>query len=333
MVSRMLPRTRQLGGVLAALVMSVVHAPAAVAPSTETEIARAIEQLGAPDFRTRERATRLLWEAGRAAEAALQKAVESADPEVALRARELLTNLKYGIRPDTPPQIRELAVRYHASEPDGRMSVVTRLLEQGDAAFEALSALAAAETDLEARVYIFTPVLERASQSIQELIHKDTLVEKQVADAIRLVRLAMVVLPEDLIIALEVVPRLDELAKRKDADELFAQAFSYHKKLCDESPRDADRHNNLAWLCAIARRRLDEALAHAQKAVGLERANPMYLDTLAEVHFQRGNQKEAIELMKKCIQLDPDTEYYRLQLRRFEQGATHTRPPVTMTRW
>ena len=44
------------------------------------------------------------------------------------------------------------------------------------------------------------------------------------------------------------------------------------------------------------------------------------LDTLAEVHFQRGDRDQALQLMKKCIELDPKNRYFRDQLKRFEAG-------------
>ncbi len=38
------------------------------------------------------------------------------------------------------------------------------------------------------------------------------------------------------------------------------------------------------------------------------------------VHFQRGEKDKALELMKKCVELEPQTEYFRKQLKRFEAG-------------
>ena len=45
-----------------------------------------------------------------------------------------------------------------------------------------------------------------------------------------------------------------------------------------------------------------------------------YLDTLAEVHFQRGDKDDAIALMKRVIKLAPDNKFYPAQLRRMEAG-------------
>ena len=44
------------------------------------------------------------------------------------------------------------------------------------------------------------------------------------------------------------------------------------------------------------------------------------LDTLAEVHFQRGEKDKAREIMQRCIALEGKTAYFRKQLARFEAG-------------
>src|SRR5438128_1515695 len=91
---------------LACAATSIGQQPAA-APANE-QIARAVEELGAPRFEEREAATDLLWKAGPAAEAALAQAAKSNDPEVRTRATALLNKLWLGIRPDTPPEMLAL---------------------------------------------------------------------------------------------------------------------------------------------------------------------------------------------------------------------------------
>jgi hypothetical protein len=84
--------------------------------------------------------------------------------------------------------------------------------------------------------------------------------------------------------------------------------------------RWARGHNDLAWLCARCRRHLDQGLTHAQTAVALAPTSAPYLDTLAEVHFPRGDQAKAIELMQRCLELVPGRDFYRGQLKRFQAG-------------
>ena len=55
-------------------------------------------------------------------------------------------------------------------------------------------------------------------------------------------------------------------------------------------------------------------------AVHLSPENAGYLDTLAEVLFQRGEQAEALRLIRRCVELAPTREYFRRQLKRIEAG-------------
>ncbi len=121
-------------------------------------------------------------------------------------------------------------------------------------------------------------------------------------------------------LAIDVVPALEKAGRKKEAAELFARTLDVHEKVCREHPNCAHAHNGAAWVSAGCKRNLDSALKHALKAVELAPENPSYLDTLAEVYFQRGDQARAIELQKKAIQLEPHLVTYRLQLKRIQAG-------------
>ena len=43
-----------------------------------------------------------------------------------------------------------------------------------------------------------------------------------------------------------------------------------------------------------------------------------YIDTLSEIFYVQGNTQNAIENIKKAIQLDPDDAYYKQQLWKFK---------------
>ena len=58
-------------------------------------------------------------------------------------------------------------------------------------------------------------------------------------------------------------------------------------------------------------------LRDALNRVGRYKA--MYIDTLAEVHFRRGDRKKAIQLAEQCIKLEPDDEHFTKQLKRFRE--------------
>jgi hypothetical protein len=83
-----------------------------------------------------------------------------------------------------------------------------------------------------------------------------------------------------------------------------------------------------AWLCARTRRSLSAGLEHARQAVKQAPENAHYRDTLAETLFQSGRRDEAVAEMKQCIQLDPVRPYYRRQLKRMQEAAPATEPPL-----
>ena len=95
------------------------------APTAE-EIEQAVIDLGSDLFERRQAASRLLWRAGRDAMDAVRRATKSEDPEVALRARRIYENFKYGIFPDTPPAARVLLRQFR----DGDENVKRKAFEQ-----------------------------------------------------------------------------------------------------------------------------------------------------------------------------------------------------------
>ena len=103
--------------------------PPADAP-TPQQIAQAIEELGDDDFGVRQQASLKLWRAGQAAEKELWTAAESVDPEVAMRARRILRNFRYGIYPDTPDDVLQSINQFRFGAEDARQAVLRQLVEK-----------------------------------------------------------------------------------------------------------------------------------------------------------------------------------------------------------
>jgi tetratricopeptide (TPR) repeat protein len=108
---------------LAALVLLVAADPDA--------IERAVRDLGADDYATREKASAFLWKAGPPAEPSLRRALESGDAEVVARARDLLDKVLFGITPDTPKRLAALAARARSASASAWPGIVGELLEEG----------------------------------------------------------------------------------------------------------------------------------------------------------------------------------------------------------
>ncbi|MBP90070.1 MAG: hypothetical protein CMJ64_25740 [Planctomycetaceae bacterium] len=161
---------------------------------------------------------------------------------------------------------------------------------------------------------------------IPHLVHrsraKGLLAQGNASGAILEVRHCQQIWPGELNVVEECIPLLDAGGRKADADELFTEAYSRIEKTCRLFPNSALHHNNLAWLAAKCQRRLDKALIHVERALELAPDSAQYIDTLAEVHFQRGDIDEAIEQAERCIELEPDTEFYQQQLKRFEEAKS-----------
>jgi predicted Zn-dependent protease len=173
--------------------------------------------------------------------------------------------------------------------------------------------------------YLNVPALVHRLRAAGELAAGRT------AAARREIALAQAAQPGRVDLAILLVPLLERAGCHKDADRLYADTLAIYEKLCREFPRCAGAHNSAAWLSACCRRNLDAALAHATKAVELTPDTTAYLDTLAEVHFQRGDKDRAIGVQKKVIDLDPNRHYFRKQLRRLEAGDPAAERPAQDT--
>jgi len=149
----------------------------------------------------------------------------------------------------------------------------------------------------------------------------------RVKECIQEAERAEVVAPADVDLAITLCPQLSRAGQAAEADRLYRRMFDLRKKVSAEYPRSAELHNDLAWLAVRCHRDLDEALAHARRAVELAAEHPEFIDTLAEAQFQNGNRSEAIENARRCVRLDPRREYYKKQLARMEKGDPSAEVP------
>ncbi len=159
--------------------------------------------------------------------------------------------------------------------------------------------------------------LLRVPHNVAKLQASTLLAKGQASDAVNTLAQAQSILIDDVQLPIEFWSRLEQADQRAAAEKLFETAFAQLDETCRLFPRSAMHHNNLAWLGGKCRRRLDEALAHAQQAIELRKDFAPYLDTLAEVHFQRGSRDEALKIARRCVELDPINPLYKQQIERF----------------
>jgi tetratricopeptide (TPR) repeat protein len=139
--------------------------------------------------------------------------------------------------------------------------------------------------------------------------------DEAVADA----RAGLAVLPGNVEMAIGLVPDLDRAGKKKEADEIYGKVKEAFVSALETYGTSADLRNSVAWTMVNCNRDLDEALAHATKAVELLPKTAGYIDTLAEVYFRKKDRTKALEFMKQCAALEPTNPYFRKQLERFEK--------------
>lgn len=82
-------------------------------------------------------------------------------------------------------------------------------------------------------------------------------------------------------------------------------------------PTDFATANNLAWVAAISKRHLDDALRWSRAAVDGHPDSVIYRDTLAEVLFAIGRFKEATVVERACLLDDQDDWHVHQQIERF----------------
>lgn len=172
----------------------------------------------------------------------------------------------------------------------------------------------------------------RITHRVHALRATGLLGDGRIEDAVREVELAGRILPGDVDLPIAIVTRLGSLGRAKEADEIFTRVWDAHERVCHDYPGSAGHHNAAAWLAARCRRKLDAALTHARRAVELVPDKAIYLDTLAEVHFQRGETDRAVEFAKRCTKLEPAEPYYRDQQARYVRGDATADLPAASTR-
>ncbi|MCA9144586.1 MAG: hypothetical protein H6821_12695 [Planctomycetaceae bacterium] len=227
--------------------------PSSDAPTTEPRLAPqavslAIEQLGAPDFEVRQRATMFLWQAGRAIEPALRRATESKNREVRLRAKSILDDFHYGVFADTPEDVAAIIRRYRREEPKTREVLWEQILSH--ASIETLIAITNNEPTAAQRQQVLER-LEREGQ-VEEAV---TLAEKWRGEYGS---------PEDL-------AKLDEFIRKQVPYFLAKRQFEKSESLLEQSATDSPGIRNWAaflFLRGELDEKIDELNAQLVEATG-----------------------------------------------------------------
>jgi len=171
---------------------------------------------------------------------------------------------------------------------------------------------------------------ERNYVTVPHLMHKTRAIgllrSGKIDEALAQVKICESIIPGDTDLAIALVPLLEKTGHKKEADELFSRTLAIHERLCTDFPDSPALHNSLAWLLCRCRRNLDQAIAHAQKGIELAPKNTAIIDTLAEAYFQKGDREEAIDVIKRCIELEPASARHKAALKRLQDSSPDSDP-------
>ena len=180
-------------------------------------------------------------------------------------------------------------------------------------------------------------ILPVVNASVPAMIHKAralSLMKQSPADALGEARLTMTDAPQDADTLIDLVAAFEQAGHKPEAGALFDASISIYRRLCQDFPASGSAHNLLAWAESRCRRDLDEALAHARRAVEIDPSSADSTDTLAEVYFERGEFPQAIAQANRVCGCTYETirsgEHYRRQLlERFKQPMQAANGQVT----
>jgi tetratricopeptide (TPR) repeat protein len=116
-------------------------------------------------------------------------------------------------------------------------------------------------------------------------------------------------------------PALRQLGLTNEHDQWFDITWARVMEILEIYPESDNTHNTAAWFASRAMRNLDEGEQHAKTALRLNPDQPAYLDTMAEIHFARGNRKKALEWSHLAVAYSPNDVLIRRQLERFRSGS------------
>lgn len=150
----------------------------------------------------------------------------------------------------------------------------------------------------------------------------------QIDQAMDEARLTMHQVPADADALIDLVNALDKAGHKTEAEKLYQEQTTTYRRLTSDYPNSGPAHNQLAWAQVMCHRELDDALKNAKRAVELEPSSTASLDTLAEVYFARGDAKDAVAQMHRCVELEPRVPRHRQQLARFSKGMPPSSQPA-----
>lgn len=179
-------------------------------------------------------------------------------------------------------------------------------------------------------IYFVDPVgYLNVPHEIQAFRARAQLAAGKVDEAVATARDVLSVTPGYIELVTGIVPELDRLGRKADADALFAVAWGAYEKVLKDYPDGTSARGALAQLAGHCNRRLDDGLKHARAAVASDPLSVGYRESLAEVLFRRGERAAAAKVVEGLIDEHPRTSLYKRQLPRYRSAPLDSPWPHT----
>ncbi|MBM4040949.1 MAG: tetratricopeptide repeat protein [Planctomycetes bacterium] len=274
--------------VLFALACLPLAAPLASAAtpriSADAIVQAVVRDLGAERYDVRERATELVRRIGQPALQALEKAAESDDPEIRVRARDVLGDVRLGIGPNWPADIVLLVRHYDNMQEHERSNAIYRIASLGAKGVPFLVKVMEAGSPNEAN-WACNALQRPAAAELHD-------------EVIRLIRE-----PKN-----NALTRALSWARSQRGQAVEGVGAVATRQAIPFKPNQATEDALQAILAKLAAGKAQEALAAAEALAKTEPDDlrPLYLQADAMVPLNRD--KEAIALREKALALSPDKE-------------------------
>lgn len=280
----------------------------------------AVAGLADDQYAQREAATIYLWTLGKDIKPKLLQLAEERDPEVRLRAREILENLKSGILPSTDPQVREIAKEYRSANGNEKLKLLQRLNELK--AYKQIFALYNAEPEPEEQGQ-----LQFEMERMTPTILKSLLSEDKADDALSLLSLSPVTYANSRRWATIVVGLKDEAKKEKILQQQFENKNElrnqYNLLAYGSLTNDLKLTSELVNREGMKRFKVRERLfagdfeAYANWLVEESKGEQLTLYLKGRSALEAGNQKQFQAVVKELLELANKGESARKRSIRF----------------
>lgn len=103
----------------------------------------------------------------------------------------------------------------------------------------------------------------------------------------------------------------------QEHDRWFERSWLRFQEAIAAFPGAHNTRNTAGWFASRAQRKLKPALEHQRYALQIHPEQSAYLDTMAEIHFAKGQRKEAMKWSRKAIMINPTDAELRRQFHHF----------------